>query len=79
MSGIPPSTVRADLHRKLFVASTTWLEEVGEGLVTIERRQGAYFLDLSNVTGVRFSRDMRVPHLRRVKGVTGGCCCQVDC
>jgi hypothetical protein len=73
-AGIPPGAVRADLKRKLYVISSTYLWGIGEGLVTIERRGGAYYLDLGNVPGVRFSRNLQVPDLRRVKGVTGGCC-----
>lgn len=73
-AGIPPDAVRANLHRRLFVVSTTWLQETGPGLVTIVRRGDGYHLDLGNVPDVRFSRDLQVPNLRRVKSVTGACC-----
>lgn len=73
-AAIPPAAVRASLDRELFVILTTWLEEVGAGFVTITKRAGGYYLNLENVPGVRFSRDLGIPRLCKVEGVTGACC-----
>lgn len=73
--GVREGGLVADVRGRVYVMLDAATLIPGAGLVTVERKEDGYYLDLSHVPGVRWSRDVpKNVRISRVRGVTGiGC------